>query len=61
MKILDMTEEQRELQNQCGEIRHNIDLIQKTIKVLNEVKEAPVVIRNELSKDINKLIKTIQI
>lgn len=52
-----MTEEQRELQNQCGEIRHNIDLIQKTIKVLNEVKEAPIVVRSELSSEINKLIK----
>lgn len=57
MKILTMTEEQRELQNQCGEIRHNIDLIQKTIKVLNEVKEAPIVVRSELSSEINKLIK----
>lgn len=59
MKTLTMTEEQRELQNQCDKLRYQLRVINQTKKLLSDIKSMPVGVREELRNDINKLIKCI--
>ena len=57
MKVLTMNKEQSELQNQCDKLSQQLRVIKQTKKLLSDVKSMPVVVREELRNDINKLLK----
>ena len=54
-----MNKEQIQLQNQCDEIKKQLVLIDKTIKVLNHIKGMPSIVRVECKENINKLMNWI--
>lgn len=59
MKTLSMNKEQIHLQNHCDEIKKGLVVIDKTIKVLNEIKAMPSIVRVECKENINKLMNWI--
>ena len=59
MAGVSMNEEQMKLQNDCDEIKKQLFIIDKTIKVLNHIKVMPPIVKENCKEDINLLMNWI--
>ena len=56
---MNMNEGQMKMQNDCDEIKKQLDTIDKTIKVLKDIKGMKPIIRENCKEDINRLMNWI--
>ena len=59
MKVLSISEEQRELQSECELIKTQLITIDKTIKVLKDINRMKGIVRESCAEDIKGLMNWI--